>query len=749
MGVRVAYKFFDTDNTEHWVELLDIDHEGAITEVEIDSPGYQINYQASSPDHLYSPFMYSQVEIPFTPANATEESIFEDLATTLEQRWYVRIYRDGNLYWVGKVLQDSCSFEDKYYPYTFRVVATDGIKSLEAVNTPINGLNTLDSIINALAETGVAQVYGTSEVFVKTCNRWVEDLMYTTTLPATTLDPLAYTRTNVVNNLQTHNNGEEDLSLLEVLRSYMIAFGCKLLMIDGCYHIIQHDEYLSSTRYFNSYTKNYLPTISAPDDSAGVVSLGVPVTYTAPPGGVAGEDFLQLTGVEYNYLPAVNNAKVRYDTEEGGRVAYRKTNSSTNFNLTETSVITSTVYGTTGASLRINYKHTVNWQQGARQAGDPGYVMIKKSYKIQIGSYFYKSVGVSGNGNAGKWIVDSNARYEILYAYPVFVPGNVTVDFEDEIITDGIPITDTVRIELTITVANAVFFKQPTFFYINWTKGDELVADLLAGGTENALDFTYSASSGVPSGYDVDLGAVLSADGPYEWSFRRLQVYNASDTTWDNTTSSWRRKGVGTAYDLLALLVQRFVQMHGYTRRLMVGSARSNTGSPLAIVRYQGFVYAMLSGSYNAAENSWSGNYMQLAESAATVDNDGGFGDITIGGSRKSSGTSFGEGSGMMMLGGVGELTQTTADADGAITSIAIESTGVNIAKSGKRIMLMDPFKMVYQELTLSADWNASDTSISVVEVTLPDIFATGSTISIPLKTLAAAIYALEPTEGG
>src|SRR5690606_24169177 len=160
---------------------------------DIPAPGYAINYSAENSDHLYSPVLYSQCEISVLIKNNAMLTGFNEMAAEQEQKWYVKIFQEEQLYWTGLVLQDACQYEDQYFPYVFNLVATDGIKALADYREGIEGGNLLECVVKSLIATGVGEMYGTADPFLKTCGKWYSDEMYTTA-PPSGLDPLAYTR---------------------------------------------------------------------------------------------------------------------------------------------------------------------------------------------------------------------------------------------------------------------------------------------------------------------------------------------------------------------------------------------------------------------------------------------------------------------------------------------------------------------------------------------------------------------------
>jgi len=79
--------------------------------------------------------------------------------------------------------------------------------------------------------------------------------------------------------------------------------------------------------------------------------------------------------------------------------------------------------------------------------------------------------------------------------------------------------------------------------------------------------------------------------------------------------------------------------------------------------------------------------------------------------------------------------------AAGAVTSIPITTTAVNLLKSGDLVQLVDIVTGERHELTLSADLAAAATEISVVSYTFPSDIAVGSPIFFNMTSLLAKIY--------
>ena len=182
---------------------------------------FSLEYGGRGDDFL-KPIKGSRVVFSFMAEDNADLSFIDDIASTQEQRFYVRLYRDGSLYWQGPILQDLMRVPYTSFPAAVEIQAICGLARLKGLKVPVvNYSNILDAIAEILRRLDSGQLWASTDDFIRTSVRWYEDRTYTTT-PPVGLDTLAYSRLQAkFTNYTLNNDGEKlyrplDLSLIHI-----------------------------------------------------------------------------------------------------------------------------------------------------------------------------------------------------------------------------------------------------------------------------------------------------------------------------------------------------------------------------------------------------------------------------------------------------------------------------------------------------------------------------------------------------
>lgn len=317
MATRFEISFPSIRNAEFSVYIDDADYVGTAVEVDAASDGFTTDYDGSNTDIL-DPIKGSRTtfNIAVSEDNQTElEDFAADLLSSAEGRFTMRIdhntgFASDTLWWCGYVLADLSGFEDKYPPFGFRVVATDGLGRLKGIDyndgatppEPLGNLSFLDHINNCLTSDGLADLYFSgSDIFIRTVVNWVDSTIGT---PTAAKCPLKYSRgAGSVFAKRENNDGVEEWKFdtcYEVLEKILRDWQARIYFSDGSYRIEQVSE-----RSLDTFFERRFDKTGAYLSGATVSSYDRPVAQTLTES--------RLSGGIFNYLPALKEVKVTYE----------------------------------------------------------------------------------------------------------------------------------------------------------------------------------------------------------------------------------------------------------------------------------------------------------------------------------------------------------------------------------------------------------------------------------------------------
>ena len=151
------------------------------TPVDIDVPGSVRVDMPGSTKSFEPTIISSTAEFTMSIVNSAMESWIDDLVAADEFRYYTRIYRSGALIFAGWLMRDQIAYEDKDFPFSIELVATDMLSALDdydykaADGSPFIGDATLLQILtNALKPVYVAEMYSDLETFLATAVNYFE-----------------------------------------------------------------------------------------------------------------------------------------------------------------------------------------------------------------------------------------------------------------------------------------------------------------------------------------------------------------------------------------------------------------------------------------------------------------------------------------------------------------------------------------------------------------------------------------------
>ena len=336
------------NDTDWSVELHNEDVTGATRELKVKDP--QIIHDGDV-DRLYeNPIRNSRASITFVMRDENDYGNFELIALDHEQEWNMRIYREGTLYWVGRVLADQFTFQREARETgwaTVTVQAVDGLQLLKdykmdaSMFTIDDRQDVITLIVLILRKLGLESAWSSStyiydQTQITNTTASGERIMFDT------VRSLAF-----VNNLDIFKANEElewvdCYTALEILLKGVLM-GARFKHDKGGYWILHPANYDDSDWTYDSYDETGTPLTS----NTSYTHRKLIDTDTDRP---KFETFPEIT-----YQPTVRSFTAEFD-RRNGVLETKTTSNTTSIQATHTNIKNG---GTAaGRVVRVNFKVT-------------------------------------------------------------------------------------------------------------------------------------------------------------------------------------------------------------------------------------------------------------------------------------------------------------------------------------------------------------------------------------------------------
>ena len=175
---KAQYHSYDRQGQESalfTVEILDTNG-GLDSEVDFKVNSLNISGQPNHEDHRCT-IISTKCSMTMVIDRSGVEDFITNLALSDEGRYWMRVYRDATVIFIGMIVVEGAYIEDEDYPYYFKVNAVDALtqlKSIEATASDIEltyGFSALDYIHGLFKMTDLDQFYST-ETFLQTYGGW-------------------------------------------------------------------------------------------------------------------------------------------------------------------------------------------------------------------------------------------------------------------------------------------------------------------------------------------------------------------------------------------------------------------------------------------------------------------------------------------------------------------------------------------------------------------------------------------------
>lgn len=215
------------------------------TELKLSGDLLKIEQQGQG-DKLYEKGTFtrkSKAVVSFVVTDTTTEGVFQNMGVDQEDKYALVVYRNGALYWIGRILADQMQYERRALVNTpFEITAVDGLSLLDRFkidpawfNSTTLRINIIDLVRRMLATTGLDDYYD----FLSASSNYIID--------ATELSDLATEEINLNSTIadfelfqdqsESIANSEIYKYCSEVLEDVLQGFGSRIMYQLGSYWI--------------------------------------------------------------------------------------------------------------------------------------------------------------------------------------------------------------------------------------------------------------------------------------------------------------------------------------------------------------------------------------------------------------------------------------------------------------------------------------------------------------------------------
>jgi len=255
--------FFTIAGVEYVVELWN-GPSGAATPVTLAlaSPGFTIERQGESDTFFDNPIRASRVTASFVITTDAQLTAFQGIATDSEETYAIKVIKDGNLYYVGRVLADQMRFEraDPDGKIIIQVAAVDALNLIDGffvdeswfTNDHAGGIYLLRKCLEL---SGLDDYFGATDDYMFDGLEQYESA--TQSVSSEKLNTFWFNRLAFVDNLDVFGGIELSyVNAKQAIETILNGFGARIHFDNGGYYITQTPTYLSSTLTFHKYDKS-------------------------------------------------------------------------------------------------------------------------------------------------------------------------------------------------------------------------------------------------------------------------------------------------------------------------------------------------------------------------------------------------------------------------------------------------------------------------------------------------------------
>ena len=544
-------------------------------------------------------------------------------------------------------------------------------------STP-SSFQTLNYFVNIFNnQIGLQDYYWSlTDTYITTSVDWTTDTMTS----IVSRDPLVASRFNFMAYVEINEDGSKKFkSSFELLDNVCKAWGMRCFFSHGRWHLIQVNNYDNWKAPNTHYIRNFSKVYNSSNAGASLLSSSN-ASYTTTEGTdikrYGGSfDFLPiLRSVEtnYNHLQSFDmpffyyynnsDSSTQYQTNlneipvwngyiYNGNI-YTGTAYDINRGLTDSLVISlGEVSALTGSSILLNRNFTLGRAASVDfsdvgGANDKVEVHIKARFKLVGASdtYYHPLSTVV----ATDWTTTSNATTTAIID-PLYLNDNYTGILDTiniNVQTNEIPVdgdlfleiyaicyynnyVDALAINNQITITDTTSTADPTdiLVYSAPEYSEEQGIKYLIDNEVIIKKFfrSFNAPSGttISNGVKFEIPELFIGTGPTSGAVGRIETFNYTTSSWeDGTNATWRAYGAAVAgTEITQLLVEEVIKGQASGARVFNGSLKLTSGelNYFEGIEIDGTAFIPYQVSYNANEDTWSGEWYEINLSGNTL----------------------------------------------------------------------------------------------------------------------------------
>lgn len=603
MGVRLRNTFYSIDGVTWQMDIHDTSYSSAVQLFDSAPPGFELKY--SGDKERYDPIFASECSVYALAQGAVVEDLITDIAAATEGRFFLRLYKNSTLYWSGKLLSDKIKKEDIYYPYAVNITFTDGIGALKDIYFSNSGIlytgreDFIGIICKILTKTGIADLFGADDNFLKTCVHWYDahHNFYAN------WDPLKYTdiyHESFYNYDET--TGNQAKKCWEVLEEILITFGCHIKQCAGVFQIIQPNEYINNYLMTRTYSK-----------TGTQLSYNYYENYRTAIG-----NYTRLTGGIYSYYPPLFYVSRKYN--------YKQSSLGRNILpvLTAYNPAVAFLSDIAGSGTEfLKFYGIVNEIFTFSEYQDPFFAKYRVDVIITKGDGTKQYMYNGANGDAPPSWSANSAHYMTFWSasglHPkLFYNAPFPIQFNSAL--NPWDATGTFRFQLLglyDDIGGAVYVPTGTYSY-TFTCLDFLM-ELMYGAQLSGEGMVFFKAENITAGNKskiLELAEAFIGDGPNRLSLGRLKTYDGS--TWINSTL-WGIKSSPKTRKIHQLLVDEVLLGQQVPADIFEGNIYSTTYSAeKCLVFADDSIWVPLNVVLNGNDDVWKGQFWKMKLATAS-----------------------------------------------------------------------------------------------------------------------------------
>lgn len=674
--------------------------------------------------------------------DSTVFAFLNALVAAGEETFKIKIEKNGALYWMGYILSDLVTQENKpcgSLPI-LEVRAVDGIGRLQGKDyvPAFEGKNTWKTHIRKLIDEIGLLDFGyanDTDIVFEYVFFWEEE---NTTVSLTADDIFAYYRLDTRIYKFIDSKGEvKRSSCYDVLKDFCTTLNCRFMWSEGRYTFVQINEYRyrsasPTSAYYHTYTK--VGTHAVASDSQMATWTNDSQTDNQWIAGTS--DLVLLSGSLYKWFAPLNLVEIYYKH-------YDVLNLTPDWawNQDYTSGETYSEIDFVGGTARLRVRGLLNYRLDYTSSFD--YTHLRFAVRIQVGTYYLRRTATFSPTAAGfsfgqiEWTT-TPSEYEF---YPqMVIADNQLYTFQFDIVTPFLPESGDLTMFVTLDDVRYWSGTIPnTLHYTDYWSFFNTQVEVLVGGTieDNYQTKKYSIQNPTTTNSEKLEVNVLFGTGPTAGALGAVEV-------WDGLAwalgEQWRMGQSGTYRDLGQLLGEEIMGAQKTPVKRFLATLQ---GQYEAHHRYKHITltgdeyYIFLGGSFDLRTHDWQGEWFLISrDTSGLVPNIGIIRDhagpppvsppiVPPGAPGIPGGTND---TGFFAPDVAGTTTTAIINEGDTVTTININAPAGDLWSSGDTVIVMSPDGSV-QAFELAADIDAGDTSISVTSTTATADFPAGSWI--------------------